>query len=175
MLGEWERGMSSTTLLSRRCALGGASAAACLWAVGARSGQCEALLVVRGLLDGGGGAAARFSAADLRALDWRDIVTHMIWTQGPQRFAGPTLASVLEAAGARGAWLDASALNDYRVLIPAADADLGVIVAMERAGEPMGIRDKGPLWIVYPQTQAEAIVGAHNERMIWQLREIVVK
>ncbi|WP_093250302.1 hypothetical protein [Rubrimonas cliftonensis] len=117
----------------------------------------------------------RFDAAGLRALDWREIVTYTIWTEGPQRLAGPTLASVLEAAGARGAWLDAVALNDYRVRIPASDAGLGVIVAMERAGERMAIRDKGPLWIIYPQTEAEAQIGAHNERMIWQLREIVVR
>ncbi|SEA11237.1 hypothetical protein SAMN05444370_103111 [Rubrimonas cliftonensis] len=167
--------MSSAAPLSRRRVLLGASAAACLCGGGARAGAEETLLTLSGLVDRGAGSDVRFDAAGLRALDWREIVTYTIWTEGPQRLAGPTLASVLEAAGARGAWLDAVALNDYRVRIPASDAGLGVIVAMERAGERMAIRDKGPLWIIYPQTEAEAQIGAHNERMIWQLREIVVR
>lgn len=72
--------------------------------------------------------------------------------------------------------LTARAINDYSVEIPLADAvEGGPIVAYERNGAVMSLRDKGPLWIVYPfdsdpAYQTEAIYS----RSIWQLEEITV-
>ena len=41
---------------------------------------------------------AEFDRDMLMALDWREIETFTSFTEGPQVFAGPTLASVLAAA-----------------------------------------------------------------------------
>jgi hypothetical protein len=72
--------------------------------------------------------------------------------------------------------LSAVAINDYKVDIPVSDAvEDGPIIAYMRNGEVMSVRDKGPLWIVYPfdateDYQAEVIYS----RSIWQLDRIVV-
>ncbi len=42
-------------------------------------------------------------------------------------------------------------------------------------GKPMRVRDKGPLWLVYPRDQrAELQNAVMDERWIWQLFEITV-
>ena len=42
---------------------------------------------------------AEFDIGMLRDLDWREIETFTPFTQGMQRFAGPTLASLLDRLG----------------------------------------------------------------------------
>lgn len=118
---------------------------------------------------------AEFDREMLKALDWVEIETHTSFTEGPQRFAGPTLASLLEAVEARGTTLSASAINDYTVQIPLADARAhDVILAMDMNGVPMRVRDKGPIWIVYPLSEAAAETRPFDDEMIWQLVQIRV-
>lgn len=118
---------------------------------------------------------AQFDADMMRGLDWREIETFTSFTSGPQRFAGPTLASLLEAVGADGAKMNAKAINDYFVEIPLGHAQAhDVILAMEMNGERMRIRDKGPIWIVYPLSESEAAKKPFDTEMIWQLDRIEV-
>ncbi|MEM1343399.1 MAG: molybdopterin-dependent oxidoreductase [Pseudomonadota bacterium] len=121
-----------------------------------------------------GSAAAQFDRAMLEALDWRDVLTFTAWTEGERTFSGPTLASLIAAVGAESATLRATAINDYSVDIPAGDArTYDVLLAMELDGKKLRIRDKGPIWVVYPQEASEAGKNkAHGEKMIWQLRDI---
>jgi hypothetical protein len=67
-------------------------------------------------------------------------------------------------------------LNDYFVIVPAADARTWpVIVATRRDGAPMSIRDKGPLWLIYPMdTVASLRTEAIYARSAWQLARITV-
>ncbi|WP_299142499.1 molybdopterin-dependent oxidoreductase [uncultured Tateyamaria sp.] len=119
---------------------------------------------------------AAFDADMLRALDWVEVETFTSFTEGPQVFAGPTLASLLDAVGAQGGTLHATAINDYSVEIPAQHAQAHrVILAVERNGEPMRIRDKGPIWIIYPMTEDEARKRSFDREMIWQLDRIRVE
>ena len=73
--------------------------------------------------------------------------------------------------------LKAVAVNDYAVEIPVTDAvEGGPIIAWERNGSTMSVRDKGPLWLVYPfdsvpAYQSEVIYS----RSIWQLDRITVE
>jgi hypothetical protein len=98
------------------------------------------------------------------------------WTRGKVRFTGPLLSAVLDAAGATGDTLEVTALNDYFVIVPAADARTWpVIVATRRDGAPMSIRDKGPLWLIYPMdTVASLRTEAIYARSAWQLARITV-
>jgi hypothetical protein len=82
---------------------------------------------------------------------------------------------VLAAAGTRRTQLTAVALNDYTVAIPAEDADrYRVIVAIKRNGAYMPVRDKGPLWIVYPLDDSKELrTPETHAKMIWQLKAIV--
>lgn len=124
------------------------------------------------------GADAVFDMAMLAALPQHDIVTRTPWHSGdPRRFTGPLMRDVLKAAGAgEPALLRAVALNDYRVEIPATDPQaFDMIVARLLDGKPMAVRDKGPLFVMYPfDAQPELRTAVFFSRCIWQLRAIEV-
>ena len=135
------------------------------------------LLRVTGLVDHVNDAdGAMFDRPMLEALDWVEIETYTSFTTGPQRFAGPTLTSVLNAVSAQGAVIRATAINDYSVTIPVEHAaQHDVILAMDHNGTPMRVRDKGPIWIVYPQSEREAEKKTFDGEMVWQLVELRIE
>ena len=122
-------------------------------------------------------AAHDFTLSSLEALGVQTVRTATPWTEGVQDFTGVRMRDLLAAVGAQGSTLALTALNDYTVEIPIADARAyDVIVAYRRNGEAMAVRDKGPLWIIYPLDQhAELRDPEHQARMIWQLRRIDVR
>lgn len=121
------------------------------------------------------GDTAQFDREMLESLDWREIETYTSFTTGPQRFAGPTLTSLLSAVDARGEALQATAINDYFVEIPLAHAaEHDVLLAMEMNGRPMRVRDKGPIWVVYPLSEDEAAAKPFDGQMIWQLDRVEI-
>ena len=120
---------------------------------------------------------ADFDMAMLGALPQRQLVTHTPWHQGEQTFTGPLLRDVLSQAGASGTTLVAVALNNYRCEIPVEDTrQFEVVLARLHNGEPMRVRDKGPLFVVYP---FDADPRLHSERYYarsaWQLRSLIVQ
>lgn len=122
-----------------------------------------------------GSDAASFDYQMLRSLDWKEIETFTSFTQGPQIFEGPTLRSLLDAVGAKGSQLNATAINGYFVKIPVSHAyEHNVILAIKMNGRVMRIRDKGPIWVVYPLSEEEAVKDYFNNEMIWQLSQIEV-
>ena len=116
------------------------------------------------------------SKDELRSLPKTTILTDTIWTEGTQTFEGVSLKTLLEHVGAQDGMLKASAINDYVVTIPTSDAvEGGPIVAYLRNGKEMSLRDKGPLWIVYPYaTNQEYNSEEFFSRSIWQLDRIEV-
>lgn len=134
----------------------------------------DVVLTVSGVIDHR--HAVTFDREMLRALDWEEVQTFTKWTEGPQRFSGPRLSAVLEAVGARGVRLKAVALNDYTVEIPVTDAAAHhVILAIEHEGQTMGVRQKGPVWIIYPHgSQARAEASTFSHRMIWQMTHLMI-
>ena len=102
--------------------------------------------------------------------------TTTIWTEGVQTFTGVELHDLLDELGAQGLVLRASAVNDYSMEIPVSDAVRGgPIVAFLRNGERMSLRDKGPLWIVYPyDTNSGYQSELTYSRSVWQLNRIEV-
>lgn len=57
----------------------------------------------------------------------------------------------MDLVGAKGQSVRVLALNDYTTLIPMDDFyKFPVIMALKMNGEYMRVRDKGPLFIVYP-------------------------
>ncbi|MEK8034149.1 molybdopterin-dependent oxidoreductase [Ideonella sp. DXS29W] len=120
---------------------------------------------------------ADFDLDMLAALPQRQLVTRTPWHQGPQTFTGPLLRDVLAEAGARGQHLIAVALNDYRCEIPWEDAErFEVVLARLLNGEPMRVRDKGPLFIVYPYDADPRLRSdRYYARSAWQLRSLIVR
>jgi hypothetical protein len=119
---------------------------------------------------------ALFDRAMLEALETSAFATTTIWTQGTPTFVGVPLSALLEAVGAEGTMLRASAINDYTVEIPVTDAVAGgPIVAYLMDGEPMSVREKGPLWVIYPYDSSSAYQTENiYARSIWQLNRIEV-
>ncbi|ABL72803.1 molybdopterin-dependent oxidoreductase [Paracoccus denitrificans] len=118
---------------------------------------------------------------DIAALPWQELTTQTRWTEGVQTFRGPFLKDVLTSGGLSrpdlaGRNLLMRALNDFGIVVPADDAwNYDPILAREMNGKPMRVRDKGPLWLVYPRDQrAELQNAVMDERWIWQLFEITV-
>jgi hypothetical protein len=126
---------------------------------------------------GDGSSLKQFTDADLMALPQVEFMTSTIWTAGVSTFSGPTLSSVLEAAGAVDGVLLMTAVNDYKVEVPRAIVEPNVPILANRIdGQPFGIRDKGPLWLMFPfdsdsRYQSEEVYSFS----IWQLTQIKVQ
>jgi len=121
--------------------------------------------------------AAAFDMAMLDALPQRRFRTATIWTSGVSEFSGPTLRSLLAHVGAKGKTLRLTALNEYAVEMPAADAfEGGPILATRKDGRALSVRDNGPLWLIYPFDDEPAYkTEVTYSRSIWQLKSIEVK
>lgn len=120
--------------------------------------------------------ARSFSDQDLLDLPQVSFETSTLWTEGVLEFSGPSLKSVLEASGAGQGNIVMTAVNDYSVEMPQdIVSDELPIVANRINGEPFSVRDKGPLWVVFPydsdtELQQELIYSYS----IWQLNRIEV-
>jgi hypothetical protein len=137
----------------------------------------EVLLTVSGdITVTNGDGLARFDRAMLEALSPVTFTTSTIWTDGAQEFTGVPLHVLLDALNIDDAMLSATAINDYAVEIPTSDAvEGGPIIAYLNNGSAMSVRDKGPLWIVYPYDSNDAYqTETIYSRSIWQLDRIVV-
>ncbi|GKX33594.1 MAG: oxidoreductase [Rhizobiaceae bacterium MnEN-MB40S] len=121
--------------------------------------------------------AAVFDLEMLKAMPETSFKTSTIWTEGENEFRGVRLSDLLEVVDAQGSELHAIALNDYAVDIPTADAiPDGPIIAYQMNGKEMSVRDKGPLWIVFPYDQdAKFRTELVYSQSIWQLDRIEVR
>jgi hypothetical protein len=124
------------------------------------------------------GGSVAFSIDMLRALPQETFETSTIWTEGTHTFMGVPLgaiiAQVVKDKSEKPTLVIATASNDYAVEIPVPHGDtLYPIIAYEMNGAPMGLRDKGPLWIVYPfDSVADFRTETIYSRSIWQVEKI---
>lgn len=123
------------------------------------------------------GGQAEFDRGMLEALPNHPLQTATNWTEGTRRFDGPLVRTVLAAAGASGQVVTAVALNDYTIEIPMEDFEqYDVVLAMRMNGTVLTLRNKGPLWIVYPRDRhAELRNSLYDSRWVWQLRTLQVR
>lgn len=122
------------------------------------------------------GSAAVFDLAMLDALEQRETLTETPWFDGQQRFSGPTLSSLLETVGAEGNSLRFVALNDYAAEMPIEDAlERPVILASRHNDALMSVRDKGPLFVIYPFSEIPELNNeVYFSRSVWQVKAIEV-
>ncbi|WP_018870478.1 molybdopterin-dependent oxidoreductase [Thioalkalivibrio sp. ALgr3] len=138
----------------------------------------EVILRVEGAIEhANDGDRALLDRAMLDRLPERELETSTVVTDGVNHFEGFLMRDLLEALGAEGDEVVATALNDYIVDIPMEDFhDYDVIVAHTRDGEALTPRDKGPLWIVYPRDDhAELDDIRYDYRWVWQLEHLEVR
>lgn len=120
--------------------------------------------------------AARFDVQMLQDLGVTGFETSTIWTEGVSVYEGVLLSTLLAHVGAEGTTLHAVALNDYTVFFPLSEAhDDGPILAFRRDGAAMPVRDKGPLWLIYPYDDNPAYRSERiYTRSVWQLDRLRV-
>ena len=138
----------------------------------------KVVLTVSGAIGKTNGAGvAQFDTAMLNSLPQHTIRTRTPWYPDVSEFRGPLLADVLALVEAKGSMISASALNDYSVSVPMQDArEHRVVIAILLNGKPMSIRDKGPLFLVYPfDSKPELRASTYYERSIWQLKSLTLK
>ena len=123
------------------------------------------------------GGVARFDRPMLEALGVRKLTTSSAWTTGPTEFEGVLASAVLDAVGAEGTAVHATALNDYAVTIPIDELRrYPVLLALKMNGQYLKIMDKGPIWIVYPRDQYRELQDLlTDKKWIWQLHELQVE
>lgn len=165
--------MRNSAISRRRLLIAGTFAVGAIWSEGAgaaSSADGEVILTVKGRIP----APREFTLSAFEELGLSQLSTRTPWDQDPVAFQGVRLNRFREALGISGN-LRVTALNDYSSVIPAEDTEFNPILATRRAGVPLSIRDKGPLFLVYPfdefpQLSNEAIYA----RCVWQITRIDV-
>ena len=105
----------------------------------------------------------------------KEIATH--WTGPNSIFSGVLTRKLMTLLGARGTWVRAVAANDYSVNIPLTDfTEFETVLAMSQNGERLTLRDKGPLWLLYPNdSRPDDKDSIINRRMVWQLTSLQIR
>ena len=120
---------------------------------------------------------AVFDIASLEKLGTVSFQTTSPWYNGRTTFTGISLQKLMDYVGANGSVVKVTALNDYTTVIPLSDfKKYNVILALKINGEYMRIRDKGPLFIVYPY---DSIPELNNQifysRSAWQVNSMKIE
>lgn len=120
---------------------------------------------------------ALFDEAMLAALPQKSVETTTVVTDGVRRFDGFLMRDLLDYLGAHGETVTASAINDYIIDIPMEDfSRFDVLVATHMDGQRLQPSDKGPLWIVYPRDDHDALQDIrYDYRWVWQLVRLNVE
>ncbi len=112
---------------------------------------------------------------DLLAMEQFSVHTENEFVDGLAEFTGPLARDVIALLDALEiTTLRLTAVNEYIIEVPVSDIlDYDVIFAMSQNGERLSIRDKGPIWVIYPMTDnVELQDRIYNDRLIWQLVKV---
>ena len=122
------------------------------------------------------GSQVLLDRATLESIGRDSFETATPWYTGKVRFEGVPMSRLMQVVGASGKMVRATALNDYTTDIPMEDFErFGVLLALKRDGEYMPIRDKGPLFIVYPFDKfPELQTHQYYSRSAWQVASLTI-
>jgi len=120
---------------------------------------------------------AKFDRNMLEDIGSWELKTMTAWFEDEVYFEGVLARELLAVVAAEGEVVHATALNDYSVEIPLDDfLTYDVLFALKMNGSYMKIRDKGPIWVVYPQNAHEELDKPEiHSRWIWQLESIEIR
>lgn len=138
----------------------------------------KTILIVSGKISAANkGDAAEFDRDMLESIGTESFTTETPWYPGPVKFEGVSLNKLMQRVGAKGQTLSVIALNDYSSDIPFEDFQkYNVILALKQNGDYMSVRDKGPIFIMYPFDSDSVLKHqTYYGRAVWQVSKIVVK
>lgn len=110
--------------------------------------------------------ARSFTADELTALGLVTIQAVSPYDKQTHTLSGPTVASVLEAAGAKGGKIAVQAVDRYEVELTREEvAKLNPILALCKDGKPVGLGDVGPTYFTFATPNGPT--EEDFNRMIW--------
>ena len=117
---------------------------------------------------------AQLDMAMLDKLPQVTVTTTTPWYDESKSFSGPLVRDLIKLLGAQGDMVKATALNDYSITIPLQDFEqYDVILATRLDGNTMSIREKGPIFVIYPfDDKPELVNETYYQRCIWQLNRL---
>ncbi|MFK4822613.1 oxidoreductase [Ochrobactrum quorumnocens] len=123
------------------------------------------------------GDTAQFDRDMLEHIGLQAVETANPWYDGRVLFEGVSMDKLMTLVGAKGTKVTAIALNDYVSSLPMEDfKKFDVILAMKRDGNYMAVRDKGPLFIIYPyDSDPQLQTQTYYTRSAWQVAKLIVE
>jgi len=123
------------------------------------------------------GDTAQFDRDMLEAIGLQSVETTNPWYDGRVKFDGVSMDKLMTLVGAKGTKVTAVALNDYVSTLPMEDfKTFNVILALKRDGNYMPVRDKGPLFIIYPyESDPKLQSQTYYTRSAWQVAKLIVE
>lgn len=136
------------------------------------------LLTINGANEMGEQVSIELSAEDFADMEQVTVETANDYVDGVASFSGPLLRSVLSDLDfGPDSSLNVTASNDYMTTVPAQEIlDYDVILATKMNGVDLSLRDRGPIWIIYPMSDNPELQDAkYNDRLVWQLIRVDVE
>jgi hypothetical protein len=123
------------------------------------------------------GKSAVFDRAMLTELGMQTITTSTPWHKSVISFEGPSGKSLLEKLGVTKGMMTISALNNYSAKVPVSDFfETGAILAIKADGDNLSVRNKGPVFIIYPYDQNPKLANdKYYVRSVWQVKAINIE
>ena len=105
------------------------------------------------------------------------VSTENEFVDGMAEFSGPLARDILSLLGDDFDSAEFTAINDYSIVIPVSDfQEYDVILALTMNGQKFSLRDKGPIWLIYPMSDHKELQDrVYNNRLIWQLTRITAR
>ena len=125
------------------------------------------ILIVTGEQD-----SRQYSLAELEALGLYTVTTATFWPEDDGSYQGVLLSDVLADAGlANAEAVNVLALDHFSQTIPRQDwTRWPLLLATRRDQQPLSIRSKGPLRIIYPRDMdSELERGTYRLRWVWMI------
>lgn len=135
----------------------------------------QTILTVHVKTEGKADKITSFSREELAAMGMFKLTTANDYLDGEAQFEGVLMRNLLAAVAASGAKLARLiAENDYSVEISTQEFfEYDVLLAMSQDGERLSLRDKGPIWMIYPMSDFPELQDpSFNSRLIWQLDRV---
>ncbi|MEE3100644.1 MAG: molybdopterin-dependent oxidoreductase, partial [Pseudomonadota bacterium] len=116
----------------------------------------------------------RIALDRLSAMPQTEVKAVTPWTEGEVTFGGVAFDAFARSLGIGGGAVILRALNAYEISLDVEQviADGGVL-ALRMDGRPIPVRDKGPVWLVFPSVERPDLAASDKTHMwIWQIDEI---
>lgn len=123
------------------------------------------------------GHEVQLDLATLEALPQYEFATNTPWTAEVNHYRGPLMRDLLSHLSADTDTVHVAALDGYEADIPVSDFEkYEVILALTKDGAAIPVRELGPLWILYPFDQDDALLSEKMRfRSVWQVMHINVR